>query len=60
MLARDKAHIDLSRGVVGTYEHLFDIAMREEAQVVLVAYPDRRGTLPVEQLLEVKFPRCGG
>ena len=24
-------------------------------QLVLVAYPDRRGTLPVEQLLDVKF-----
>jgi len=29
--------------------------MDEDVQVVLVAYPDRRGTLPVDQLLEIKF-----
>src|SRR5258708_37188642 len=29
--------------------------MRSRVALVLVAYPDRRGTLPVEQLLEVKF-----
>jgi sugar transferase (PEP-CTERM system associated) len=55
MLARDKVSIDPARGVVGTYAELFTIAMRAEVQLVLVAYPDRRGTLPVEQLLEVKF-----
>src|SRR5262249_2401822 len=33
----------------------FDIVMREDIQLVLVAYPDRRGTLPVDQLLEIKF-----
>jgi sugar transferase (PEP-CTERM system associated) len=41
--------------VVGTYGDLFDIVNELNAQVVLVAYPDRRGTLPVVQLLEVKF-----
>jgi sugar transferase (PEP-CTERM system associated) len=40
---------------VGTYRELLDFVTRERIQVVLVAYPDRRGTLPVEQLLEVKF-----
>src|SRR5262249_42107553 len=33
MLARDRAQVDFRRGVIGTYEHLFDIAMREEVQV---------------------------
>jgi sugar transferase (PEP-CTERM system associated) len=55
MLARDKAQIDPERGIIGTYSQLFDIAQREDVQLVLVAYPDRRGTLPVDQLLEVKF-----
>ncbi len=55
MLARDKFQVDPEQGVVGTYGDLFDIVSNLEAQLVLVAYPDRRGTLPVEQLLEVKF-----
>ena len=55
MLARDKVQIDPMQRVIGTYNQLYDIAIREEVQLVLVAYPDRRGTLPVEQLLEVKF-----
>ena len=55
MLARDKAQVVQSEGVVGIYSELFDLVMREQVQLVLVAYPDRRGTLPVEQLLEVKF-----
>jgi sugar transferase (PEP-CTERM system associated) len=55
MLARDRAHVDSQTGVVGTYRDLVDIVTRDRIEVVLVAYPDRRGTLPVEQLLEVKF-----
>jgi sugar transferase (PEP-CTERM system associated) len=55
MLARDRAQVAPGRGVVGTYRELLDLVTRERIQVVLVAYPDRRGTLPVEQLLEVKF-----
>ncbi len=55
MLARDRAQVAAADGVVGTYRDLFDIVTTERIQVVLVAYPDRRGTLPVEQLLEVKF-----
>jgi sugar transferase (PEP-CTERM system associated) len=55
MLARDRAQVDETRGVVGTYRDLLDLVTREHIRVVLVAYPDRRGTLPVEQLLEVKF-----
>lgn len=55
MLARDRAQVDPASGVIGTYRDLFDIVTRERIEVVLVAYPDRRGTLPVEQLLEVKF-----
>jgi sugar transferase (PEP-CTERM system associated) len=55
MLARDRAHVGTVAGVVGTYRDLLDVVTRERVQVVLVAYPDRRGTLPVEQLLEVKF-----
>jgi sugar transferase (PEP-CTERM system associated) len=53
MLARDRAAP--VEGVIATYRELFEVVVREAIQVVLVAYPDRRGTLPVEQLLEVKF-----
>ena len=55
MLARDRFQVDPTQGVVGTYGELFDIVNRFEVGLVLVAYPDRRGTLPVEQLLEIKF-----
>jgi sugar transferase (PEP-CTERM system associated) len=55
MLARDRAQVDPQGGVIGTYRDLFDVVTREHIEVVFVAYPDRRGTLPVEQLLEVKF-----
>jgi sugar transferase (PEP-CTERM system associated) len=55
MLARDRIQIDPRHNVVGIYAELFDIVSNLEVQLVLVAYPDRRGTLPVEQLLEVKF-----
>jgi sugar transferase (PEP-CTERM system associated) len=55
MLARDRFQVAPSNGVIGTYGDLFDIVNNLGARLVLVAYPDRRGTLPVEQLLEVKF-----
>jgi sugar transferase (PEP-CTERM system associated) len=55
MLARDRHQVDFRRGVVGTYADLADIVAQGDVKLVLVAYPDRRGTLPVEQLLEVKF-----
>jgi sugar transferase (PEP-CTERM system associated) len=55
MLARDRSQIDPAQGIIGTYGDLFDIVNNLEAKLVLVAYPDRRGTLPVEQLLEIKF-----
>ncbi|MGA7123696.1 MAG: TIGR03013 family XrtA/PEP-CTERM system glycosyltransferase [Polyangiaceae bacterium] len=55
MLARDRSQVDPAAGVIGTYRDLYGLVTSERIQVVLVAYPDRRGTLPVEQLLEVKF-----
>jgi sugar transferase (PEP-CTERM system associated) len=55
MLARDKGMVSPDEGIIATYGDLFEIVMAENIQVVLVAYPDRRGTLPVDQLLEVKF-----
>ena len=55
ILARDRAQVAPENLVVGTYEDLREIVVAQRIQVVLVAYPDRRGTLPVEQLLEVKF-----
>jgi sugar transferase (PEP-CTERM system associated) len=55
MLARDREQVDPDVGVVGTYRDLLQLVTNERIKVVLVAYPDRRGTLPVEQLLEVKF-----
>lgn len=54
-LARDRLQVDPAAGVIGTYRDLYGLVTSERIQVVLVAYPDRRGTLPVEQLLEVKF-----
>jgi len=55
LLARDKSQVDPEAGVIGTYKDLLQVAAQHEIQFVLVAYPDRRGTLPVDQLLEVKF-----
>ena len=55
MLARDRHQVDPRDGTVGTYAELRDIVLREDVRFIVVAYPDRRGTLPVEQLLEVKF-----
>jgi sugar transferase (PEP-CTERM system associated) len=55
MLARDRSEVDPAAGVIGTYRDLSRIVAAERVAFVLVAYPDRRGTLPVEQLLEVKF-----
>ncbi|MBK6695359.1 MAG: TIGR03013 family PEP-CTERM/XrtA system glycosyltransferase [Myxococcales bacterium] len=55
MLARDRSQVDGELGIIGTYAQLFDVVMAEDVRLVLVAYPDRRGTLPVEQLLEIKF-----
>ncbi len=55
ILARDKSHVAPSAGIIGTYNQLLEICVREDIQLVLVAYPDRRGTLPVDQLLEAKF-----
>ena len=55
MLARDRSQVDRAAGVIGTYRDLSQVVATERIEFVLVAYPDRRGTLPVEQLLEVKF-----
>lgn len=55
MLARDRDQVDTRRGIIGTYNQLQEIVAAQDIQRVLVAYPDRRGTLPVDQLLEVKF-----
>jgi sugar transferase (PEP-CTERM system associated) len=55
MLARDRRQVHPTTGVIGTYGDLFDVVSDQGVKLVLVAYPDRRGTLPVEQLLEVKF-----
>lgn len=55
MLARDRSFVDNEQAVIGVYADMAEIVARENVQLVLVAYPDRRGTLPVDQLLEVKF-----
>jgi sugar transferase (PEP-CTERM system associated) len=55
MLARDRYQVDPMQGVIATYGDLFEVVNNLDIQLVLVAYPDRRGTLPVEQLLDVKF-----
>jgi sugar transferase (PEP-CTERM system associated) len=55
MLARDRFQVDPAMGIIGTYRDVYEIVTKGNVQLVLVAYPDRRGTLPVEQLLEVKF-----
>jgi sugar transferase (PEP-CTERM system associated) len=55
LLARDHSQVDPSKGVIATYRDLCDVVAAQSIHLVLVAYPDRRGTLPVEQLLEVKF-----
>jgi sugar transferase (PEP-CTERM system associated) len=55
MLARDRSQVDPGAGVIGTYRDLSRLVASERVEFVLVAYPDQRGTLPVDQLLEVKF-----
>ena len=55
LLARDRAHVDAEAGVVGTYGDLFEVVRELEADCVVVAFRERRGTLPVEQLLELKL-----
>lgn len=55
MLGRERSMIDSEQGVVGIYADLAEIVAKDDVELVLVAYPDRRGTLPVDQLLEVKF-----
>ena len=54
-LGSPREHVQHRRGVVGTYDDLLEVVWSERVEVVLVAYPDRRGSLPVDQLLEVKF-----
>jgi sugar transferase (PEP-CTERM system associated) len=55
MLGRDRSQVVHEKSVIGTYRDLFDVVTAQDIRLVLVAYPDRRGTLPVEQLLEIKF-----
>jgi sugar transferase (PEP-CTERM system associated) len=55
LLARDRGHVDEEAGVIGTYGELFEFAQALEVDAVVVAFRDRRGTLPVEQLLELKL-----
>ncbi len=55
LLARDRVQVNPGEGVIGTYRDLLELVTELDVKTVLVAYPDRRGTLPVDQLLEVKF-----
>jgi sugar transferase (PEP-CTERM system associated) len=40
--------------VIGSYDQLMDIVERERIDKIVVALPDRRGTLPVQALLSCK------
>lgn len=42
-------------GVIGTYDQLAEIARRHRPDLVVVAMSDRRGQLPVSELLDLKF-----
>ncbi len=44
-----------SPGSIGCYDELSEVVVREGVDLVLVAFNDRRGTLPVDQLLSLKF-----
>jgi sugar transferase (PEP-CTERM system associated) len=55
VLTRDRSHVDEGAGIIGTYGELFEFAKALEIERVVVAFRDRRGTLPVEQLLELKL-----
>jgi sugar transferase (PEP-CTERM system associated) len=55
LLARDRAYVDAEAGVIGIYGELFELVRALEIDAVVVAFRDRRGTLPVEQLLELKL-----
>jgi sugar transferase (PEP-CTERM system associated) len=55
LLAPDRSYVDAIAGVVGTYGELFELVRALEIETVVVAFRNRRGTLPVEQLLELKL-----
>ena len=55
LLARDRSSVDAEAGVAGIYGELFELVRALEAEAIVVAFRDRRGTLPVEQLLELKL-----
>lgn len=50
-----EAHGELPRDVIGSYEDLMTVAAWQGIDAVIVADADRRGTLPVDQLLALKF-----
>jgi sugar transferase (PEP-CTERM system associated) len=54
-LARDTERVSPASGIYGTYNELVDVVSRNQIELVLVAFPDRRGNLPIAQLLEIKF-----
>ena len=41
-------------GIIGTYDHLFEIVERHKVQTIAVCTEDRRATLPVQTLLDFK------
>ena len=55
LLAPDRSYVDAIAGVVGTYGELFELVRALEIETVVVAFRNRRGTLPVKQLLELKL-----
>ncbi len=55
LLTRDRGQVNHAEGIIATYRDLFEVATQLDVSLIIVAYPDRRGTLPVDQLLECKF-----
>lgn len=55
-IARDSAKVDLPRGMawLGTVEDLPEVVRREDVSCVIVSMGERRGQLPVEELLRLK------
>ncbi|MFH1017336.1 MAG: TIGR03013 family XrtA/PEP-CTERM system glycosyltransferase [Pseudomonadota bacterium] len=57
-LEEDLAHLGSYQGVgriVGSYKNLFQTALRERLDLIIVALEDRRGKLPLAELAECKL-----
>ena len=56
-LAKDRAYVgapSMSPTVIGTIDQLFEITENHKIQTIAVCFEDRRGTMPLDALLDIK------